>query len=358
MEVLAYYLPQFHPIEENNLWWGPGFTEWTNVTKAQKLFRGHDQPHLPRELGFYDLRIPETRHAQAELASSHGVTGFIYWHYWFAGRRLLERPFDEVLDSKEPDFPFALAWANHSWTGVWHGPGGIDQILMEQTYPGVEDEHAHYDYLRRAFADDRYVRIDGKPLFFVYAPGEIPDPAGWVERWQKMAEEFGGLYLVACLGSKPYETPLADGFDASVYFRFPFGRDLRTKVRERLQEWNLRRGPRRYPYAETLDDPPAWIEGTIHPCVFANWDNTPRAGRNGIIALGSNPDRFRSHLRRGIDVAKANPQAEQMVILKSWNEWAEGNYLEPDQEFGLGWLEAIATELDAAGVRRTPKERP
>jgi hypothetical protein len=351
MEVLAYYLPQFHPIAENDEWWGPGFTEWTNVTKADPLFRGHIQPHLPRDLGFYDLRIPETRAAQSDLARAHGLTGFIYWHYWFGGRRLLERPFEEVRSSGEPDFPFALAWANHSWTGVWHGPGGIDRVLLEQTYPEGDDQ-AHYDHLRKAFADPRYVRIDGRPLFFVYAPGELPDPAGFVERWQAMAKEFGGLYLVACLGSMPYETPKQDGFDASVHFRFPFGWDLATKVRERLWNAKILRGPRRYPYAEVPPDPPKWIEGTVHPCVFANWDNTPRAGRHGIIATGTSPDRFRAHVRRGLELAQANPVDEQMLILKSWNEWAEGNYLEPDQEFGHGWLEAIATELDAAGVRR------
>ena len=345
MEVLAYYLPQFHPIAENDAWWGPGFTEWLNVAKAMPLYRGHVQPHLPRDLGFYDLRVPETRAAQADLARAHGLTGFIYWHYWFGGRRLLERPFDEVLSSTAPDFPFALAWANHSWTGVWHGPGGLDQVLLEQTYPGLEDERAHYAYLRRAFADPRYIRVDGKPLLFIYAPGELPDPAGFVERLQGMAAEFGGLHLVACLGSKPYQTPVEDGFDASVFFRFPFGRDTATKFRERLQDLHLRRGPRRYPYAETLLDPPRWVKGLVHPCVFPNWDNTPRAGRHGIVAEGASPERFRAHLRRGIAQARANPDHEQVLVIKSWNEWAEGNYLEPDQEFGLGWLEAISSEL-------------
>lgn len=358
MEVLSFYLPQFHPIPENNQWWGPGFTEWTNVTTAGRLFRGHRQPHLPRDLGFYDLRVAEARAAQADLAARHGLTGFVYWHYWFAGRRLLERPFEEVLDSGEPDFPFALAWANHSWTGVWHGPGGIDNVLLEQTYPGDEDDRAHYAHLRRAFADPRYVRVDGRPLLFVYAPGELPNPARFVEAWQAMATEFGGLYLVACLGSMPYRTPLEDGFDASVHFRFPFGWDRSTKVRERLQSMHLLRGPHRYPYATTPPDPPRWIKGVVHPCVFPNWDNTPRAGRHGIVATGTSPTAFKAHVARGIEYASGNPVNEQLLLLKSWNEWAEGNYLEPDQEFGLGWLEALADELRSAGHFDDNGEQP
>ena len=143
--VIAFYLPQFHPIPENDEWWGPGFSEWRNVAKARPLFRGHYQPRIPGELGFYDLRVPETRWAQAELARTHGVEGFCYWHYWFAGRRILERPFNEVLRFKEPDFPFCLAWANQTWTGIWHGLR--DKILIEQTYPGRQDYLAHFQAL-------------------------------------------------------------------------------------------------------------------------------------------------------------------------------------------------------------------
>ncbi|MHB8498177.1 MAG: glycoside hydrolase family 99-like domain-containing protein, partial [Acidimicrobiales bacterium] len=195
MEVLAHYLPQFHPIPENDAWWGPGFTEWTNVVKARPLFRGHVQPHAPSVLGYYDLRLPEVREAQAELARLHGVTGFCYWHYWFAGRQLLERPFSEVLATGSPDFPFCLAWANQSWSGVWHG--APDRILIEQTYPGPDDDVRHFDLLRRAFEDPRYVTLSGQPVLFVYKPADLPEPARFVERWQKMAHDagFGGLYL-------------------------------------------------------------------------------------------------------------------------------------------------------------------
>ena len=225
MEVIAHYLPQFHPIPENDEWWGKGFTEWTNVVRARPLFRGHVQPHLPGELGFYDLRVEEVREGQAELAQRHGVTGFCYWHYWFAGNGCLSARFDEVLASGRPDFPFCVSWANQSWTGIWHG--APDRVLMEQTYPGEQDDLEHFSNLRRAFEDSRYIRIAGKPLLCVYQPGQLPNAAQFVERWQKMAEEagLGGLYLVAGLGESDYNSHVGDGFDAAAYYKLPFLRD-------------------------------------------------------------------------------------------------------------------------------------
>lgn len=349
MEVLALYLPQFHPIPDNDRWWGKGFTEWTNVTKARPLFRGHVQPHLPADLGFYDLRLGEVREAQADLARSHGVTGFCYWHYWFAGRRLLERPFEEVLSSGAPDFPFCVAWANQSWSGIWHG--APDRMLMEQTYPGPDDDAKHFSYLRRAFEDPRYVTVAGRPILFVYRPGDLPEPARFVDRWQKLAHDagLGGLYLVASLGESDYRSHVADGFDAGVFYGLPFARTPATWGRARLMTRRLVRGPMRYPYADVAADPPADLAGCILPSVYPNWDNTPRLGRRGLVATGSTPARFAAHVRRSIELASANPAGEQVVVIKSWNEWAEGNYLEPDAEFGLGRLEALAAEVARAG---------
>ena len=350
MEVLALYLPQYHPIPENDQWWGRGFTEWTNVTRARPLFAGHVQPHLPADLGFTDLRQPETRAAQADLAARFGVTGFCYWHYWFAGRQLLERPFDEVLASGEPGFPFCVAWANQSWSGIWHG--APERILIEQTYPGADDDRAHFESLLPAFRDPRYVHIDGRPLFFVYQPGSLPEPAGFVDRWQAMAETagLGGLYLVACLGAgSPYRDQVADGFDAGVLFRYPFTRTTGAKIRERLIERGLARGPKRYRYAEVLADPPAEFTGRIVPAIYPNWDNTPRSGRLGTVATGATPERFAAHVRRGLELASTLPEGEQMLVIKSWNEWAEGNYLEPDLEVGDARLVALRRELVRAG---------
>jgi len=348
MDVLALYLPQFHPIAENDGWWGRGFTEWTNVTRARPLFRGHVQPRLPTDLGFYDLRVAETREAQADLARRHGVTGFCYWHYWFAGHRLLQRPFDEVLASGAPDFPFCIAWANQTWSGIWHG--APDRVLIEQTYPGGQDDLDHFSCLKRAFEDERYARIGGRPIFFVYQPGSLPDPARFVEQWQKMARDagLGGLYLVASLGESEYESHVEDGFDAAVYYRLPFGTDLTTRARGRLASMGLGRGPRRYPYPEVPVAPPSRLGGRIFPSVYPNWDNTPRLGRSGFVAEGSTPERFAAHVRWAIETASTNPPDEQVMVVKSWNEWAEGNYLEPDSEYGLGRLEALARELDRA----------
>ena len=211
--LIAFYLPQFHPIPENDEWWGPGFTEWTNVAKAKPLYRGHYQPHLPAELGFYDLRVPETRQAQADLAREHGIEAFCYWHYWFAGRRILERPFSEVLTSGEPDFPFCLGWANQTWTGIWHG--NPDRILIEQTYPGVDDHVAHFDAMLPAFEDPRYFRVDGKPLFYVFKPRFIPELRKFADLWRQLARRAGlpGLYLVG-EEFRPWD-PIEWGFDAA-----------------------------------------------------------------------------------------------------------------------------------------------
>jgi hypothetical protein len=346
MEALALYLPQFHPIPENDRWWGKGFTEWTNVAKARPLFRGHVQPRLPGDLGFYDLRVHEVREAQAELARSHGVTGFCYWHYWFAGHRLLERPFDEIVASGSPDFPFCVAWANQSWTGIWHG--SPDKVLIEQTYPGPDDDLAHFSYLRTALEDPRYITIGGRPLLFVYQPGGMPDPARFVEQWQKMAQDAGfkGLYLVASLGQFNYRTHVEDGFDAGTYFKFPFNRsDKLARVQKQLIASRLVRGPQRYPYLDVVADPPSHFRGPMFPGIFPNWDNTPRLGRDGVVAVGSTPERFAAHVRRALELAARNPPDEQVLVIKSWNEWAEGNYLEPDQEVGMARLEALAGEL-------------
>src|SRR5437868_1792945 len=184
--LLALYLPQFHPIPENDRWWGAGFTEWTNVAGARPLFRGHEQPHLPGELGFYDLRLPEVRAAQSQLAADHGLEAFIYWHYWFGeGKQLLERPFQEVLLSGEPDFPFCLAWANQSWSGVWYGRS--DRLLIEQRYPGGADDLRHFYSVLPALTDARDVRVDNKPVFFVFRPQECPNIARFADLWRSLA---------------------------------------------------------------------------------------------------------------------------------------------------------------------------
>ena len=361
--VIAFYLPQFHPIPENDEWWGRGFTEWTNVGKAQPMFSGHYQPHVPADLGFYDLRLPETRAAQAEMAQAHGIEAFCYWHYWFAGRRILERPFTEVLKSGEPKFPFCLAWANQTWSGIWHG--APDRILIEQTYPSAADHEAHFNLVLEAFGDERYVRVDGKPLFYVYRSLAIPDVSRFTDLWRNLAHRAGlpGLYLVAEGGNE--WNPAKFGFDASVTVNLPSlqGWQPWWRPMQRLQwEWRKRRGiPTivRFEDAEA-DIVPARQPGIkSHPCLLPNWDNTPRSGRNGLVLHDSTPELFRRQVRRGIAIAESDPPEERLLFVKSWNEWAEGNHLEPDLKFGRGYLDVIREELQGDGpVQRSPTGRP
>lgn len=350
--LIAYYLPQFHPIPENDAWWGKGFTEWTNTAKAKSLFRGHYAPHIPADLGFYDLRVPETRQAQAEMAAQYGIEGFCYYHYWFAGRRILERPFQEVLQSKSPDFPFCLCWANESWTGIWHG--APNRTLIEQSYPGLDDHRRHFDFLTRAFMDRRYVCVDGKPLFLVYRPMQIPDVRRVTDLWREWANQSGfpGLYLVGVYARTGW-VPAVNGFDAVSTPQLPPKRGWVSwrrparKVREWYQE---RRGiPTVYSYERVLPEllAPAEEGVTSYPCVIPNWDNSPRSGSNGLVLHGSTPELFRRHLRNALQLVSGRPPDHRLVFVKSWNEWAEGNHLEPDLRFGRRYLEAIRDELGA-----------
>jgi hypothetical protein len=348
--AIAFYLPQFHPVPENDQWWGAGFTEWTNAARARPLFRGHLQPNLPADLGFYDLRLPEARAAQAELARTYGIEAFCYWHYWFAGRRILERPFVDMLEGGIPDFPFCLGWANQTWSGVWHG--APERVLIEQTYPGGDDDRRHFEYVLPAFTDSRYLRVSNKPLFYVFRPEQLPDAASFVERWQAMAVEAGlpGLYLVAevsdLLGEGPkYEAFARDGFDAGVYVRLPARTDPWSVLKMRARR-KLLRQPERYAYAPFPPEAPFRIAGDdLHPCIYPNWDNTPRSGRGGLVITGGSPDAFRRHVRKAVSALDGRPADYRLLFIKSWNEWAEGNYLEPDLRYGHGYLRALHEEV-------------
>lgn len=362
--LIAYYLPQFHPIPENNEWWGPGFTEWTNVAKARPLFPGHQQPNLPADLGFYDLRVPETRLAQAELARTHGIEGFCYWHYWFGnGKRILERPFAEVLRSGEPDFPFCLAWANQSWTGIWHGT--TDRILIEQTYPGTKDYEAHFYTVLDALTDSRYITVDSKPIFFVFRPFELPNLLQFTDCWRELALKAGfkGLHLVGILSGGWEEwVPEEDGFDAAVLNNLQpaFGlvkqkhyglfhnisRKLTGKDLRQLYDHILSR-PKIISYQEAIKHSIKQLSTDVqqYPGVMPNWDNTPRSNHRGVVFHNSNPELFRLHLREAITQVSNRSFDKRLVIVKSWNEWAEGNYLEPDQRFGRKYLEVVKEEV-------------
>ena len=349
--VIAFHLPQFHPTPENDAWWGKGFTEWTNVAKARPLYPGHYQPHVPADLGFYDLRLPEARHAQAEMAREYGIEGFCYYHYWFGGgRRMLERPFDEILASGEPDFPFCLCWANHSWNSIWQG---TNDMLMEQTYPGWDDHAAHFDWLLQAFTDRRYLTLDGKPIFVIYKPDDIPDVRKVTDFWRERAVRAGlpGLYLIGVSHYNPGWDPRPRGLDASTMQALP-RRDGRIPRRYLLTKLKLLLQGNKHELTiwDYQDMLPMLlrrnqVDWPDYPLVLPNWDNTPRSGMRGLVLHDSTPKLFRRHLGEAISRVEDRPTAERIVFLKAWNEWAEGNYVEPDQKWGRAYLEAIREEL-------------
>ena len=355
--VLAFYLPQFHPIPENDRWWGEGFTEWTNVRKAKPLYPGHCQPRIPADLGYYDLRDPAAREAQAAMAKEYGIEGFIYWHYWFGnGKRLLERPFDEVLASGQPDYPFALAWANESWRGFWFGLNGEREVLMEQTYPGEADYINHFNTVLPAFKDKRYITVDNKPLFFVYKPNECPDIEHFIDLWQKLARENGleGIYFVA-IGLSIYDKAEADKYYSQMMEKHFDGVSIinsycahlsfvRRWFRRLTYSWvNIFPDLRPYTYEQFKCDIDHYENA--FPAILPNWDHTPRTGKKGIVLYGSTPEKFGQFVRRKMELIKDKPYQKRFLLVKSWNEWAEGNYLEPDQKYGKQFLEALKKEI-------------
>jgi len=347
--LVAFYLPQFHPIPENDRWWGKGFTEWTNVAKARPLFRHHYEPHVPGELGFYDLRLPETRTAQADLARGHGIEGFCYWHYWFEGRRLLERPFDDVLASGQPDFPFCLAWANETWSRRWLGEER--DVLLPQSYSD-DDDLRHSRWLVAAFADKRYMKVNGRAVFLIYRPRDLPQPRRTVETIRTLALKSGlaDPYLVGIDAHCPGVDCRELGFDATLTFEpqlgaLPdFNRDRGTlgKLKRNLKLRIASPTLKIYDYAFARSRMAGVRRaGPTHPCLFVGWDNTPRRGRNGIVIVNATPPRLEEGLADLIERVQPKPFEERFVFLNAWNEWAEGNHLEPDVKYGRGFLEAV-----------------
>lgn len=379
--LIAHYLPQYHPIPENDEWWEKGFTEWTYVTRARPLFPGHFQPRLPADLGFYDLRVPEVREQQAALAREAGIEAFCYWHYWFAGRRIIERPFNEVLASGRPDFPFCLAWANETWQGVWHGCE--HRTLIEQSYPGEADCDAHFHALLPAFRDRRYLCLDQLPLFVVYRPAALPDPGAYVRRWNVLARRNGlpGIHFLAhILSSDPPFDWQAAGFNGAIMahslkimrkrawdvVRANFEKPL-PGMRAGNRARNFRQAasavsrliPRRilqrllgwpssvfeYSDACLFTTPDGSCPAGYYPTAIPNWDNSARAGKKAVIFHNSDPEKYRMHLRQVINSVSGRVPEQRLVFVKSWNEWAEGNYLEPDRRFGHQYLTVTREEL-------------
>jgi lipopolysaccharide biosynthesis protein len=339
VRVLAYYFPQFYPIPENDAWWGKGFTDWRYVASAKSLFAGHYQPRIPADLGYYDLRVPETRQAQADLARSCGIEGFLYWHYWFHGRRILNRVFDEVLASGEPRFPFALAWANENWEGSWYGLSHGKRLITQEY--SEEDSRNHFYALLPAFRDPRYVKVADKPLFHIkncYYPPVLN--LDHLALWRELAvrEGFPGMYFTTeVYSARDWRSPWGRRRLAA------FDRWTHINLHDYPEELVVSQAPRTFRYADVARRMVADVPDAGYlPSVLPGWDNTPR-WPTGYVFHDADPACFADALRRAVAVAMRRPEEERLVFIKSWNEWSEGNYMEPDMRFGHAFLDAAAS---------------
>lgn len=372
--VIAFYLPQYHPIAENDKYWGKGFTEWTNVATAKPLFKGHYQPQIPADLGFYDLRLSEIRKAQAEMASECGVEGFCYWHYWFGnGKKVLERPFNEVLTSGEPHFPFCIGWANHSWSNkTWMKNKAFQKetMIFEQIYPGKEDYTAHFYDVLPAFKDERYIKIDGKPLFLVFNAEDIPDNKKFIDLWQKLAVENGlkGIYFIARVSATGrfslknfdytsivedrYKKTLREGYDGinsdtTRYAEIKVEGTLKKMFRAGIARATGINFLYRYDYKKIMNNfyLPIEKEENVYPQILPRFDRTPRAGRNARVYDNCTPQLFGKSVDKALEIVKEKTPEHRIIFLQSWNEWGEGNYMEPDLKFKHGYLDELKKRI-------------
>lgn len=349
IRLIAYYLPQFHPIPENDDWWGKGFTEWRNVARAFPVFEGHYQPRLPGELGYYDLRVPEIMQRQVELAKLYGISAFCFHFYWFGGKRLLEGPLDHYLKTADLDLPFCLCWANEPWSRRWSGRE--QDVLLAQTH-SAEDDLAVIRGLDKYFRDPRYLNINGKPVLTIYRASLFPDLKATVARWRGEMERLGypGVYLIAT-NAFDFGDHAEYGFDALSEFP-PHG--VRTpNIESSLAVSAVKKGGRirRYPDVVLADKAKPAPDGVVHPGVMPTWDNSARRPTSAQIYHGSTPALFQDWLGHAMQRARANPASERMVFINAWNEWGEGAYLEPDLRYGYAYLEACASAVRGHAVQ-------
>lgn len=363
-KAIAFYLPQFYPTPENDEWWAPGFTEWTNVARAKPLFKGHYQPRIPGELSFYDLRLPSVRERQAELAREAGIYGFCYWHYWFGnGKRLLSDVFKEVVETGKPDFPFCLCWANHSWYQKTWDPTKPAKLLMEQTYPGVEDYKAHFYEMLPAFKDERYIKVNGKLLFGVFDAYKIPDKKLFFETWNELAKDNGldgfsffafvqGSGDLAKIDRDEYDLIVFDAyFNATSYEYNKKGlRGFFNKIKRKI--FSL---PVVVDYLDYVNIAVSFFKNNpnIIPCIDPDFDHTPRSGNKTALLHNSSPQKWGGLVKQIKSLIDNGYSFDNIIFIKAWNEWGEGNYLEPDMRFGKAYIEETAKALN--GVLPQPK---
>lgn len=373
-KIIPFYLPQFHEIPENNEWWGNGFTEWTNVKKAEPLFEGHDQPRIPLEDNYYDLLNDSVKIWQAELAKKYGIFGFCYYHYWFkGGRQLLEKPAEQMLGNRSVDFPFCFCWANENWSKNWDG--GNREVIMEQGYGGVQDWENHFQYLLQFFRDDRYITVHGKPLFIIYKPEQIIDLYQMVKYFRKRAMEEGFPGLCVAFQFPTYYADMyyrEDIFDYRIGFEPVYSRNLeqfihpgtagkvqmvrnifgekpiavyrKLKKNNRGSNWGKPQSLSMFFYDEAWEKilTNKWSKDFL-PGAFVDWDNTPR-NKHGVMYAGFSIEKFEKYMKRL--VKRAKEEKKPMIFINAWNEWGEGAFLEPDEKYGYQKLEAIKKALE------------
>lgn len=358
-KLIAFYLPQYHPIKENDEWWGKGFTEWTNVTKARPNFEGHYQPHVPTDLGYYDLRLPETREGQATLARQYGIYGFCYYYYWFSGRKVLDKPLNDILSSGKPDFPFCICWANENWTRTWDGLE--KNVLLAQNHCADDDLRFIQDVLP-ILKDQRYIQIDGKPLLIVYRVDLFPDAKKTVETWRTECLKAGlpGIHLCA-VQFYGVEDPTTYGFDSSL--EFPphrlFDEHSKPISYPEITNPNFR--------GSLIDYQSVVAKALNRECpkeysffrgVMPSWDNTARRQDTGHIFINSSPDLYEFWLREIVEQTKKNqPPSKQFIFINAWNEWGEGCHLEPDKKYDHAFLSATQRALSGKLSQYTVQEK-
>lgn len=364
MKLLAFFLPQYHPIPENDAWWGKGFTEWTNVKKAKPIFKNQNQPKIPLNNNYYNLMDKSTVEWQTELMKKYGVYGFCYFHYWFKGKKLLEKPAENLLRWTDIDQPFCFAWANVTWARTWTAVKGAATtwvssdtqkeergILIEQLYGAEKDWREHYNYLSQFFKDDRYIKADNKPMFLIYRLKDIPCASEMFALWNKLAVQdgFSGVHLVSINESteeNEYINAVARYGNYTKYDRH-FWRLLYNSLIHKLKLPFNRK-------ANILDYETVWknmvkeepLDGIkTYPGAVVTYDETPRKGKQSCFIANASPEVFEKYLRLQIEKAEQVYQAE-FIFIDAWNEWGEGNYLEPDTENQYAYLEAVKKALE------------
>ena len=361
VRLIAFYLPQYYPTETNNRWYGEGFTEWTNVKKAKPLFKNHYQPKIPSDLGYYDLRDKKARLAQANLAKYAGIEGFCYYHYWFGeGKRELDVPFDEVVALKEPDFPFCLCWANQSWySKFWSNDINCEpKLIVEQKYDNEEWIEKHFYSLLSAFSDPRYIRVMGGVMFLIYRPLEYDGVVFFMEKWRGLAKKngLGDFYFVGQATTEDEAQKIMElGFDGVNIGRkddFLKSKKYSNKLVKLYNKFLrlLGKAPYHYDYNKIystfISNNGMESQKGCFPTLIPNWDHSPRSGKRAVVFENSTPENFEKHVKQCMSVVENKEGEENIVFLKSWNEWGEGNYVEPCRRYGLGYINVLKKYFD------------